>query len=96
LAVKANNLISLAAVVGICVGLYACGGGNGYSGMPQQPGQPMQPMQPMQPTTMMLNVNDVLMKAKVQSDTDDPFDVNGGVITLTPSNDDESDPMSVN
>ena len=91
---KASNLIGVAAVVGMCLGLYACGGGGGYSGM--QPSQPTQPMQPQQPTTMMLSVNDVLMKAKLQSETDDPFDVNAGVVTLTPENDEESDPVSVN
>ena len=44
---------------------------------------------------LMLTVSDVLMKTKAQSDTDDPLDVNGGAVTLNPSNDEESDPASV-
>jgi len=44
---------------------------------------------------MMLSVNDVLGKAKAQSETDDPLAVNGGTVTVNPANDDESDPVSV-
>jgi hypothetical protein len=44
---------------------------------------------------MMLSVNDVLGKAKAQSETDDPIAVNGGVLTVNPSDDEESDPVSV-
>lgn len=87
---KARNLIAFALGTGMCIGLYACGGGGG-SYMPP----PNQPTQPMQPTVTMLGVTDVLMKSKAQSETDDPFDVNGGVVTVNPSNDEESDPASV-
>jgi hypothetical protein len=45
---------------------------------------------------MMLSVNDVLGKAKAQSETDDPLTVNGGVVTVNPAIDEESDPVSVN
>jgi len=55
----------------------------------------MQPAPPAQPQTMMLSVNDVLGKAKAQSETDDPLDVNGGAVTVNPANDEESDPVSV-
>jgi hypothetical protein len=41
----------------------------------------------------MLSVNDVLTKAKAQSDTDDPFTVIGG--SVTPVDDETSDPISV-
>jgi hypothetical protein len=89
--VKANNLIGIALITGLCAGLYACGGGgSSYNPMPNQP------MQPQQPMTMTLTVNDVLMKSKAQSETDDPFNVNGGAVTVTPSNDEESDPVSIN
>jgi hypothetical protein len=92
--VKASNVIALALGAGMCIGLYACGGHD--SGMmPMQPSQPMQPMMPSQPTTVMLSVNDVLSKAKVQSETDDPLAVNGGAVTVNPANDEESDPVSV-
>ena len=87
---KARNLIAFALGTGMCIGLYACGGGGG-SYMPP----PTQPTQPMQPTVTMLSVNDVLMKSKAQSETDDPFDVNGGVVTVNPSSDEESDPAAV-
>jgi hypothetical protein len=90
--VKARNLFALLLGALLCVGLYACGGGNGSS--MSQP-SPSQPMQPMQPAGMMLSVNDVLTKSKAQSDTDDPFDVNGGAVTVNPSSDEESDPVSV-
>jgi hypothetical protein len=89
--VKASNMISLALGAGMCIGLYACGGGD--SGM--MPMQPSQPMMPSQPATVMLSVNDVLGKAKAQSETDDPLAVNGGVVTVNSANDEESDPVSV-
>jgi hypothetical protein len=89
--VKASNLIALALGAGMCIGLYACGGHDS----PMMPSQPMQPAPPSQPQTMMLSVNDVLGKAKAQSETDDPLDVNGGAVTVNPANDEESDPVSV-
>jgi hypothetical protein len=45
--------------------------------------------------TTTLGVTDVLMKAKAQSETDDPFDVNGGLVALAPLNDEASDPVAV-
>ena len=88
---KASNVIALALGAGMCIGLYACGGHD--SGM--MPTQPSQPAPSSQPQTMMLSVNDVLGKAKAQSETDDPLAVNGGTVTVNPANDDESDPVSV-
>jgi hypothetical protein len=91
--VKASNLIALALGAGMCIGLYACGGQNNAAmPMPTQPSQPTMPTQP-QPT--MLSVNDVLGKAKAQSETDDPLAVNGGAVTVNPANDEVSDPVSV-
>lgn len=77
-------------IVILGAGLSACGGGGSTSAMPSQPAPPAQP----QP--MMLSVNDVLAKAKVQSDTDDPFAVDGGAATVSPMGDEQSDPASVN
>ena len=88
---KALNLMVVVVVAGMCAGLGACGGHSGGT----TPTQPSQPTQPPPPTTMTLDVNDVLMKAKVRSETDDPFDVNGGMVALAPLNDEESDPASV-
>jgi hypothetical protein len=89
--VKASNVIALALGVGMCIGLYACGGHNSA----MTPTQPMQPAMPTQPQPLMLSVNDVLGKAKAQSETDDPLAVNGGAVTVNPANDEVSDPVSV-
>ncbi len=89
---KASNVIALALGTGMCIGLYACGGGHDYGTMPSQP---MMPSQPSQPTTMMLSVSDVLGKANAQSETDDPLAVNAEAVTVNPANDEESDPVSV-
>jgi len=91
--VKASNLIALALGTGMCIGLYACGGGGHDS--PMMPSQPSQPAPPAQPQTMMLSVNDVLGKANAQSETDDPLAVNEGAVTVNPANDEESDSVSV-
>jgi hypothetical protein len=45
--------------------------------------------------TTTLGVNDVLAKAMAQSETDDPFTVNGGAVSVTPTGDEQSDPVSV-
>jgi hypothetical protein len=82
---KANNLIAFAIGAGLCVGLYACGGG-GYSNSSTMP------VQPSQPATLMLSVNDVYSRAQAQSETADPFAVTGGSVTGT---DDTSDPMTI-
>ena len=44
---------------------------------------------------MNLDTGDVLAKARVQSETDDPFTVNGGVVNVVPVNDETSDPIAV-
>lgn len=85
---KAHNLIGIALGAGLCVYLSACGGHDRGT-------MPVQPSQPAQPQTMALSVNDVLAKARSQSETDDPFAVNAGAVTVNPSNDEESDPVSV-
>ncbi len=88
---KASNLIAYLLGAGICASLYACGGHDRDT-------TPVQPVQqpPGQPQTMMLTVNDVLVKAKVQSETDDPFAVNNAAVSVTPTGDETSDPTSVN
>jgi hypothetical protein len=86
--VKAHNLIAVALGAGVCVGLYACGGSNSSP-------MPVQPAPPTQPQTIMLSVGDVLTKAQAPSETDDPFTVNAGAVTVNPSNSEDSDPVSV-
>ena len=88
---KASNVIALVLGAGMCIGLGACGGHDNA----MMPSQPSQPMMPSQPTTTMLSVNDVLGKAKAQSETDDPFAVNGDAVTVNSAGDEESDPVSV-
>ncbi len=83
---KASNFIAFAIGAGLCVGLYACGGGGNYSN------SSMMPVQPSQPATLMLSVNDVYSRAQAQSDTADPFTVTGGSVTGT---DETSDPMMI-
>ena len=86
---KASNLIAFALGTGVCLSLYACGGGRDYAPMP------MQPAPPSQPQTVMLSVADVLTSAKAQSETAEPFTVNGGAVAVNPLNDEESDPVSI-
>jgi hypothetical protein len=83
---KASKLFAFTIGVGVCAALYACGGDGNSSGSTT-------PMQPSQPAVTIFSVNDVLVRAKAQSETDDPFTVNG--TSLNPSNDEASDPMSV-
>jgi hypothetical protein len=84
---KTSNLIAFAAGAGMCAALYACGGGgNSSSGG-------VMPAPPSQPATLMLSVNDVLGRAKVQSETADPFTVTGAAVN--PVNDETSDSMSI-
>jgi hypothetical protein len=84
---KASNLIAFAVGAGVCAVLYACGGGGNSSS-----GSTM-PVQPSPPSTLMLSVNDVLGRARVQSESADPFTVTGA--SVNPANDETSDPMSI-
>lgn len=86
---KASNLIAIALGAGVCLSLYACGGHDSAA-------MPAQPAPPSQPQTVMLSVNDVVTASEKQSETDDPFTVNAGAVSVSPSNDEESDPVSVN
>lgn len=91
---KASNLIAFAIGAGLCVTLYACGGSDHSGSANMTSGSTSTtPVQPSPPATLMLSVNDVLGRAKVQSETTDPFTVTGG--SVTPTADETSDPMSV-
>ena len=85
---KASKLFAFTIGAGVCAALYACGGHGNSSGSTT-------PMQPSQPAATIFSVNDVLVRAKAQSETDDPIAVNGGAVTVNPPNDEESDPVSV-
>jgi hypothetical protein len=82
---KASNLSAFAIGAGLCVGLYACGGGgNSNSGM--------MPVQPSPPAILMFSVNDVYSRAQNKSETADPFTITGAAVTGT---DETSDPMTI-
>ena len=57
----------------------------------------MPPVTPPPPpsTTQSLAPADVLAMARTQSETADPFAVNGGVVAVTPVGDETSDPITV-
>jgi hypothetical protein len=75
-------------VAATCVGLCACGHSHN--------GEAVQPVSPSQPTTLTLSVENVVTRAKSPSETDDPLAVNGGAVTVTPTDDETSDPVAVN
>jgi hypothetical protein len=89
--VNSRNLITLALGIGLWLGLSGCGG-HDYMAPPQTM-EPPPPPPP--PSTVTLAVADVLTKAKAVSETDDPLTVNDGSVTVTPVNDETSDPVSV-
>ena len=79
----------IAWIAATCVGLCACGHSHDGS-------TPVQPSQPSQPTALTLTVANVVSRAKVQTETDDPLDVNGGAVMVTPTDDETSDPVAIN
>jgi hypothetical protein len=84
--VKMNPLLILATGLGLGMVVSACGGSSS--------GTQIVPPAHEQPTT--LGTADVLAKVKGQSQADDPFSVNDGMVTLKPVDDETSDPVSVN
>ncbi len=86
---KALKLPALMLGTGLTLGLAACGG-HGNTGTPGTPAPPAQPQ------NTVLSVNDVKALAVSQLDTNDPIALNGGKLSVTPVNDEMSDPQSVN
>ena len=82
---KANHFIGL-----LCVGLSACGGGDGGT-----PVTPAPPSAPAPPASLMLSVHDVQVLTQSSSETDDPLKVNGGAGGSITGSDETSDPVSV-
>lgn len=83
---KARNIVF---GVGMCVGLWACGGGGGTPMSPQPPSSPAPPQ------SYMVGVHDVLVLTQSQSETSDPIQVNGGNGGSITGSDETSDPMAV-
>ena len=88
---KASKLTTLAALAAAGAALSGCGGGSGGSEGNSMP----PPAPPPPPTSQMLTPTDVLAMARARSETADPFAVNGGAATLTPADDESSDPIAV-
>lgn len=93
---KPDTLLWLAVSV-VCLPLYGCGHDSSAAMTLPPPASmtPPPPPPPMQPTPMEYSTADVLAKARVMSETDDPFAVNGGVVVLNPSDDQSSDPLAI-
>jgi len=87
--VKANNAIARSASVTALLTLCACGGGE--SGMVQAPASMPAPMA----TSQTLTTGDVLARARVESETGDPFAVDDDLVKVSQGEDDGSDPVTV-
>lgn len=85
---KAINLVS---AVALCVGLCACGGGDG-GGTPVMPAPPSAPAPPQ---SYMIGVHDVFVLTQSQSETADPISVDGGSGGSVTGSDETSDPIAV-
>ena len=85
---KVIKLMSLSIPLAVCAALYACGGSS--RNVPQPVSSPPAP------TTLNLTTSDVIDRARASSDTDDPLLVDDSAVTVTPQDDETSDPVSVN
>ena len=90
---KVNSSIGLLIGAGMCVALSGCGGGDPMAPQNNSMQPPPSPPPTSEPQPMMFSVNDVLGLARAQSETDDPVPVAGA--TVTPSDDETSDPVGV-
>jgi len=71
-----------------CLALAGCGGGEPTA---------MSPMGPPPPATEQLDTSAVLAIVQTRtSETSTPFAINGGLVEITPSNDDTGMPIPVN
>ena len=85
---KASNIVAFTLGAAVCISLYACGGSSSSASS-----MTSTPTVPTPPATTMYSVNDVLTMSKMTSETSDPTSVEGS--TVSPTNDEESDSMSV-
>lgn len=83
---KARNIVG---VVGMCVGLWGCGGDGGGASMTPPP-----PSSPAPPQSYMVGVHDVLVLTQSQSETSDPILVDGGNGGSVTGSDETSDPVA--
>jgi hypothetical protein len=82
------NIALIGAAAVAAAALSACGGGdNSQASMPSTP--------PTMPTTQQLDTAQVLALAQKTSEVSAPFEVNGGMLTLTDTSD-TTDAISVN
>jgi hypothetical protein len=84
---KAKNIVG---VVGMCVGLWGCGGSDHGTPVSSAP-----PSSPAPPQSYMVGVHDVFVLTQSQSETSDPILVDGGNGGTITGSDETSDPMAV-
>ncbi len=88
---KAKNILSVSIAAGACTLMYACGGGSGSSSSTTSSMTPPPPAS----TAMNYNMTGLEAVAKFKSESTDPFAVDGGAATLSPDNDETSDPLPI-
>ena len=81
---------NIAGVVGLCVGLWGCGGSDSGTAM-----TPTNPTPPAPPQSYMIGVHDVLVLTQSSSETADPISIDGGNGGSITGSDETSDPMAV-
>ncbi len=89
---KTRNRVVIAVAAGMCVVLCACGGGGSNGSTAMTP----TPTPPSPPPTDAYSVEVVAELARAQSETNEPLAVNSGAVSLYPTDDQTSDPITVN
>jgi len=93
--VKARDFVCISLAAGTFAMFAGCGGGGSGSSMSAAPAPPSSTAPPPMATTQNLEFPQVRDLSNVSNDTTDPIPVNGGAVTVTPTDDDVSDPNSV-
>jgi hypothetical protein len=92
--VKAKDFVCISLAAGTFAMFAGCGGGSGSS-MSATPTPPSSTAPTPMPTAQSLEFQQVRDLSATSSETTDPMAVNGGAVTVTPTDDDVSDPGSV-
>jgi hypothetical protein len=93
--VKAKDFVCISLAAGAFAVFSGCGGGSSSSMTGAMTPPPAGTMPPPMATTQDLEFPQVHDMANGASETMDPIGVNGGAVTVTPTDDDTSDPSSV-
>ena len=92
---KAKDFVCISLAAGTLAIFAGCGGGGSGSSMSMAPAPPPSTSTAPMPTTQNMEFPQVHEMASTASETADPMAVNGGAVTVTPTDDDVSDPSSV-